>query len=71
MINLISIILFTFYTLTLGGPLVINEGGVWTQVGIVSFVSNKGCTSGHPSGYVRTTSFLNWIAVYTGIPIRL
>lgn len=55
----------------LGGPLVINEDGVWTQIGIVSFVSNKGCSSGHPSGYVRTTSFLNWISIHTGVAIRL
>lgn len=54
-----------------GGPLVIDEGGIWTQIGVVSFVSNQGCGSGHPAGYVRTTSFLNWISMHTGISIRL
>lgn len=54
-----------------GGPLVFDEGGVCTQIGIVSFVSNQGCSSGHPAGYIRTTSFLNWISSQTGVPIRL
>lgn len=54
-----------------GGPLVLNEGDFWTQIGIVSFVSNKGCSSGHPAGYVRITSFLNWISIHTGIPLRM
>lgn len=54
-----------------GGPLVIDEGGIWTQIGVVSFVSNQGCGAGHPAGYVRTTSFLNWVSTQTGIPIRL
>lgn len=54
-----------------GGPLIIDEGGVWTQIGVVSFVSNQGCGSGYPAGYVRTTSFLNWIAMHTGIRIRI
>jgi len=53
-----------------GGPLLIDEGGLWTQIGIVSFVSNQGCSSGHPAGYIRTTSFLNWISINTGIAIR-
>lgn len=53
-----------------GGPLVIDEGGVYTQIGIVSFVSNQGCASGHPAGYVRLTSFLNWISKNAGIKIR-
>jgi len=53
-----------------GGPLLIDEGGLWTQIGIVSFVSNQGCASGHPAGYIRTTSFLNWISINTGIAIR-
>lgn len=53
-----------------GGPLVTEEKGGWTQIGIVSFVSNRGCSSGDPAGYVRTAAFLNWIAINTGIPIR-
>ncbi|XP_058815081.1 collagenase-like [Topomyia yanbarensis] len=50
-----------------GGPLTIQEGGASTQIGVVSFVSSAGCTSGHPSGYVRTTHFRNWINQQTGI----
>jgi secreted trypsin-like serine protease len=53
-----------------GGPMVINEGGTWTQVGVVSFVSNAGCAIGHPSGYVRTASFLSWINSHTGVAVR-
>jgi len=46
-----------------GGPLVQNG----TQVGIASFVSDSGCTSGVPSGYTRTSEFLDWIATKTDI----
>ncbi|XP_058815082.1 collagenase-like [Topomyia yanbarensis] len=49
-----------------GGPLTIDEHGS-TQIGVVSFVSSAGCTSGHPSGYVRTTHFRGWINEHTGI----
>ncbi|XP_058450967.1 collagenase-like [Malaya genurostris] len=49
-----------------GGPLVIDENGR-LQIGVVSFVSSAGCTSGHPSGYVRTTHFRGWINQHTGI----
>lgn len=63
--------LFLRFFFVLGGPLVLNENGIWTQIGVVSFVSNKGCSSGHPAGYARTTSFLNWISVHTGIPTRI
>ncbi|XP_053690512.1 collagenase-like [Sabethes cyaneus] len=50
-----------------GGPLAIQEGGASLQIGVVSFVSSAGCTSGHPSGYVRTTHFRSWINSQTGI----
>jgi secreted trypsin-like serine protease len=53
-----------------GGPMIVNEGGTWTQIGVVSFVSSAGCGVGAPSGYVRTNSFLAWINTNTGIAIR-
>lgn len=53
-----------------GGPLVIDDGGVYLQIGVVSFVSNKGCSSGHPAGYVRISSFLNWISSNARIRIH-
>nr|CAD7407043.1 unnamed protein product [Timema cristinae] len=52
-----------------GGPLVITQEGSYLQIGVVSFVSSAGCASGNPSGYVRTTSFLNWISANTQISI--
>lgn len=58
------------YILKTGGPLVMEEKGAWTQIGIVSFVSNRGCNAGDPAGYVRTSAFINWIAINTGIPMR-
>lgn len=53
-----------------GGPLTLNEGGVSTQIGVVSFVAAAGCEAGLPSGYMRTASFLGWVNQHTGIPIR-
>lgn len=50
-----------------GGPMVTEEDGGYIQIGIVSFVSNRGCSTGDPSGYIRTASFLDWIAQQTGI----
>lgn len=44
-----------------GGPLVILSGGVWYQVGIVSFGVNDNCMKGRPTGFVRVASYLNWI----------
>ncbi|KAJ9580605.1 hypothetical protein L9F63_024220 [Diploptera punctata] len=52
-----------------GGPMVLSINGVTTQIGVVSFVSSRGCGSGYPSGYVRVTSFLSWISSNTGISI--
>ncbi|KAI4465909.1 chymotrypsin-related [Holotrichia oblita] len=52
-----------------GGPLIDVSGGSLRQVGVVSFVSSAGCASGHPSGYVRTESFLDWIAQNTGLNV--
>ncbi|XP_042221600.1 transmembrane protease serine 9-like [Homarus americanus] len=43
-----------------GGPLVKLEGGVWKQVGLVSW--GIGCGKGHfPGVYSRISSFINWI----------
>lgn len=53
-----------------GGPLIIMEGGVRTQIGIVSFGSAHGCNIGLPSGYMRTGHFVSWIASHTGIAVR-
>ncbi|XP_055620164.1 collagenase-like [Toxorhynchites rutilus septentrionalis] len=53
-----------------GGPLVVNDNGVYIQIGIVSFVSNRGCSTGDPSGYIRTASYLYWIAEQTGVNLR-
>ncbi|KAJ8889100.1 hypothetical protein PR048_008594 [Dryococelus australis] len=44
-----------------GGPLIVNEGGYPVQIGVVSFVSSKGCASGYPAGYARVSSFYPWI----------
>nr|CAD7575230.1 unnamed protein product [Timema californicum] len=62
-----------------GGPLVVNRAtnytqgdrsSNYTQIGVVSFVARSGCASGAPSGYVRVTSFLDWLATNTGRPER-
>ncbi|XP_011212391.2 serine proteinase stubble [Bactrocera dorsalis] len=43
-----------------GGPLIVNEGGRYTQVGIVSW--GIGCGKGeYPGVYTRITSLLPWI----------
>lgn len=45
-----------------GGALVINEFGIWTQIGVFSFFHESGCETGYPSGYARITSYYDWIA---------
>ncbi|XP_037915879.1 collagenase-like isoform X2 [Hermetia illucens] len=51
-----------------GGAMVIkNENDDYVQIGINSFVSDLGCTTGWPSGYVRVGSYLEWISTQTGI----
>lgn len=53
-----------------GGSLIITEQGTNTLIGVVSFVSSRGCTAGDPSGYTRVGSYLPWISTHTGIAIR-
>jgi len=50
-----------------GGALVIDTGINYVQIGVVSFISNLGCTAGNPSGYARVTSFLAWIKLTAGL----
>lgn len=54
-----------------GGPMVlIEDDKIPTQIGVVSFVSSAGCTSGNPHGYVRTSHYVEWIYSVTGIKYR-
>lgn len=54
-----------------GGPLVLTEANnIVTQIGVVSFVSSRGCSYGDPSGYTRIANFLQWISFNTGISLR-
>ncbi|XP_055601436.1 transmembrane protease serine 9-like [Uranotaenia lowii] len=53
-----------------GGPLAVREAIGSVQVGIASFVHANGCASGHPSGFVRVTHFLNWIATNSDVVLR-
>lgn len=54
-----------------GGALVWDDAdGVPRQIGIVSFLHFLGCMGGRPDGYVRVTSFLDWISANTGIEIE-
>ncbi|XP_011185180.1 serine protease 1 [Zeugodacus cucurbitae] len=46
-----------------GGPLVAD--GV--LIGVTSFVSRAGCQSGAPAGFVRVTSYLDWIKTNSGV----
>lgn len=53
-----------------GDPLVYFESdGVYTQVGIASFVASGGCQQGLPAGFTRVTSYLDWISSNTGIAV--
>lgn len=53
-----------------GSPLTIDEAGVRTQIGVVSFGAAAGCDRPYPSGYMRTANFIHWINEHTGIPVR-
>ncbi|XP_061395948.1 serine protease 1-like [Musca vetustissima] len=48
-----------------GGPLALVNSG--KLIGVTSFVSSAGCQSGAPAGFVRVTSYLDWIKENTGI----
>ncbi|XP_041772052.1 chymotrypsin BI-like [Anopheles merus] len=51
-----------------GGPMVMQQDdSSWVQIGIVSFVSSRGCSTGDPSGYIRTVNYLSWLAKTTGL----
>jgi len=51
-----------------GGPLVYLEcNGIYTEVGIVSFGAEAGCTLGYPVAFTRFTSYLGWISTTTGV----
>lgn len=55
-----------------GGPLVTfdNDLGENIIIGVVSFVSSRGCEAEDPAGFVRVTSYLDWIKQNTGIQIK-
>lgn len=54
-----------------GGPLFMEKNDTKpTLVGMVSFVSERGCTVGDPQGFTRVGSYLEWISNITGIAIR-
>ncbi|XP_055589412.1 collagenase-like [Uranotaenia lowii] len=44
-----------------GGPLTIQENGTSLQIGVASFVSASGCSSGMPAGYARISFYVEWI----------
>ncbi|XP_075160603.1 serine protease 3-like [Haematobia irritans] len=48
-----------------GGPLALDGSDL--LIGVTSFVSSAGCASGAPAGFVRVTSYLDWIKTKTGI----
>lgn len=53
-----------------GGPLMLNNGGVWEQLGVVSW--GAGCASaGNPGVYVRLAVYEDWIENFlTGIAVH-
>jgi len=53
-----------------GGALTIGEGTDLVSVGIVSFGSSEGCSSGRPGGYTAVPYYLDWVFNKTGIPIK-
>eukprot|EP00918_Siedleckia_nematoides_P047828 GHVU01104780.1.p1 GENE.GHVU01104780.1~~GHVU01104780.1.p1 ORF type:complete len:312 (+),score=6.73 GHVU01104780.1:32-967(+) len=52
-----------------GGPLITYDNGSGENIliGVVSFVSGRGCQARIPAGFVRVTSYLDWIQQNTGI----
>lgn len=60
-----------WFYLDSGGPMaIVDERGIITQIGIVSFVSSRGCSFGDASGYTRVSKYLQWISTNAGIPLR-
>ena len=54
-----------------GGPLVIKEAdGLFTQIGLTSFGSRKGCTVGKPVVFTRVASFLSYVQRITNLAVR-
>lgn len=54
-----------------GGPLVMQtQSGSYVQIGINSFVAEDMCTESYPSGYVRLTSYLNYISTVTNLTLN-
>ncbi|XP_063698339.1 collagenase-like [Culicoides brevitarsis] len=55
-----------------GGPLITYDDnlGKNIQIGVVSFVSGRGCEAGIPAGYVRVSSYLDWIKQKSGVQAR-
>jgi len=51
-----------------GGTFLCQESdGIYSQVGIMSLLSSYGCQQGYPAVFNMVNSYLNWIAVNTGI----
>ncbi|KAJ3649429.1 hypothetical protein Zmor_021172 [Zophobas morio] len=50
-----------------GGPAIVYTDGKPVLVGIASFVSDRGCESGDPSGFTRIGNFEEWIRDTTGL----
>lgn len=50
-----------------GGPLVYRDGDVNYLVGSTSFGSGMGCELDFPAVFTRTTSYLDWIEMHTGL----
>jgi len=49
-----------------GGPLIVEENGRWTLVGVASYVHPDGCASpGNPSVFGRVTGAMDWIKKHT------
>jgi secreted trypsin-like serine protease len=53
-----------------GGPVSMKVNGTEVLVGVVSFVSIRGCEYGDPSGFTRVSSYLKWISDKTDIPLK-
>lgn len=53
-----------------GGPVVVDDNGTKTQVGLVSFSVGFGCQLGWPTVHTRTSKYLDWISANTDVTIR-